>query len=83
MADVICLVDFTEVILFRIYFNPRITSYNVCYTKLLREFEMRYVEFLNANNKDIMDRLAKGELSDEITSVLAKVAAEFTEKYKK
>ncbi len=49
----------------------------------IREFEMRYVEFLNANNKDIMDRLAKGELSDEITSVLAKVAAEFTEKYKK
>lgn len=49
----------------------------------IKEFEMRYIEFLNANNKDIMDRLAKGELSDEITTVLSKVAAEFVEKYKK
>jgi F-type H+-transporting ATPase subunit alpha len=49
----------------------------------IKEFEMRYIEFLNANHKDIMVRLSKGELSDEITSLLTKVAAEFSEKYKK
>ncbi len=49
----------------------------------IKEFEMRYIEFLNANNKDIMNRLAKGEFSDDITAVLTKVAAEFSEKYKK
>jgi F-type H+-transporting ATPase subunit alpha len=49
----------------------------------IKEFEMRYIEFLNANHKDIMVRLSKGEFSDEITSILTKIAAEFTEKYKK
>lgn len=47
------------------------------------EFEQNYIEYLNLNHKDIMDRLAKGELNDEISDVLKSVAKEFSEKYKK
>ena len=47
------------------------------------EFEEDYIEFLNLNHKPIMDRLAKGELNDEISNVLKSVAHEFSQKYKK
>ncbi len=46
-------------------------------------FEKDFVEFLNLDHKDIMSRLAKGELSDDITEVLKKVTKEISEKYKK
>lgn len=46
------------------------------------EFETEYIDFLNLNHKNIMQRLAKGEYSDEITDVLTKVAKDFTSKYK-
>jgi F-type H+/Na+-transporting ATPase subunit alpha len=49
----------------------------------VREFEIEFRSHLNLNHKDIMARLAKGELSDEITDVLTKVAKEFSAKYKK
>jgi F-type H+-transporting ATPase subunit alpha len=45
-------------------------------------FEKDFVEFLNLDHKDIMSRLAKGELSDDITEVLKKVTKEILEKYK-
>lgn len=48
----------------------------------VREFENEFISHLNLNHKDIMARLAKGELSDEITDVLTKVAKEFSSKYK-
>lgn len=47
----------------------------------VREFEKTYIDILNINHKDIMDRLAKGELSDDITDVLTKVANEVSLKY--
>lgn len=47
----------------------------------VREFEKTYIDILNINHKDIMDRLATGELSDEITDVLTKVANEISLKY--
>lgn len=47
----------------------------------VRVFEEEYINFLNLNHKDIMNRLAKGELSDEITTVLTSVAKEFSSKY--
>ena len=48
----------------------------------VREFENEFISHLNLNHKDIMARLAKGELNDEITDVLTKVAKEFSAKYK-
>jgi F-type H+-transporting ATPase subunit alpha len=49
----------------------------------IKEFEQRYIDFLNSNHKDVMNRLEKGEFNDEITSQLTKVAIEIAEKYKK
>ncbi len=49
----------------------------------VKDFEIEYVNFLNLNHKDIMTRLSKGELSDDITNVLEEVAMQFVEKYKK
>jgi F-type H+/Na+-transporting ATPase subunit alpha len=49
----------------------------------VREFENEFISHLNLNHKDIMARLAKGELSDDITDILTKVAKEFSAKYKK
>ena len=46
------------------------------------EFEGEYLNFLNLNHKPIMERLATGEYSKEITDLLTKVAAEISEKYK-
>jgi len=48
----------------------------------VKEFEKEYVESLNLNNKDIMERLAKGEFNDEITKVLTEVAGQIADKYK-
>lgn len=48
----------------------------------ISEFETEYIDYLNLNHKDIMERLATGEYSDEITDVLTKVAKEFSDKYK-
>ncbi|MDD2634782.1 MAG: F0F1 ATP synthase subunit alpha [Bacteroidales bacterium] len=48
----------------------------------IRDFEKNYIDILNLNHKDIMDRLAKGELSDDITEILTKNAKEVAQKYK-
>ncbi|MCH2233470.1 MAG: F0F1 ATP synthase subunit alpha [Crocinitomicaceae bacterium] len=47
----------------------------------VKEYEEEYLNFLNANHKDVMDQLAAGKYSDELTSVLGKVATEIAEKY--
>jgi len=47
----------------------------------VKEFEAEYINFLNANNKDVMDQLAAGKYTDELTSVLEKVAIELADKY--
>src|SRR5574344_1554364 len=49
----------------------------------VREFEETYIANLNANHKDIMDRLAKGELDNSISDVLKKTALEIAKKLEK
>ncbi|MDD3858994.1 MAG: F0F1 ATP synthase subunit alpha [Bacteroidales bacterium] len=48
----------------------------------VKDFEEEYISFLNASHKEIMLRLEKGELSEDISDVLIKVAKEFSAKYK-
>jgi F-type H+-transporting ATPase subunit alpha len=42
----------------------------------VKEFQERYLGALQASHADVLERLRKGEFSDELTSVLEKVAAE-------
>ena len=58
---------------------PRITSYNVCYTKLLRDefLEVLYVDdVLNANPriKEARDRVPKAYLKYRVTSLVCQSA---------
>jgi F-type H+-transporting ATPase subunit alpha len=47
----------------------------------VKEFEKEYINVLNANHKDVMASLAAGKYTDELTSVLEKVALETASKY--
>lgn len=47
----------------------------------IKEFEADYVGVLEATHPEILERLRKGEYSDEVTGVLEKVAAEVSKKY--
>ncbi len=47
----------------------------------VKEFEVNYIEFLNAKHRDILDVLKSGELTDEATDVLSEVAKEISAKY--
>ena len=47
----------------------------------VKEFENEYINFLNANHKDVMDQLAAGKYAEELTSVLEKAAVELASKY--
>jgi F-type H+-transporting ATPase subunit alpha len=42
----------------------------------VKEFQERYLAALQASHPDVLERLRKGEFSDELTAVLEKVAAE-------
>jgi len=42
----------------------------------VREFEGKYLAYLEAKHKDVLDQLAGGAYSDEITAVLASVSTE-------
>jgi len=44
----------------------------------VKEFQERYLSALEASHSDVLERLKKGEYSDELTSVLDKVAAEIS-----
>ena len=48
----------------------------------IKEFETDYIAFLHSKHQDILDSLAKGKLSDEITNTLKSVAKELSSKYK-
>ena len=50
-------------------------------TTAVKEFEKDYLELLETGHKDLMEKLAKGELNDEITGTLEKLAKETAEKY--
>src|SRR5690606_31607064 len=49
----------------------------------VREFEAEYLEFLEAKHKETLESLKAGKLTDAETSVMEKVAAELSAKYKK
>ncbi len=47
----------------------------------VKEFETDYLNFLEIKHKDVLNALKKGQLTDEITSTLEKVAKELSAKY--
>ena len=49
----------------------------------IKEFETDYIAFLHSKHQNVLDDLASGKLTDEITSTLSTVAAELSKKYKK
>ena len=49
----------------------------------IKEFESDYIQFLHSKHQNVLDQLAAGKLTEEITSVLEKSASELTLKYVK
>ncbi|MFN4298410.1 MAG: F0F1 ATP synthase subunit alpha [Thermaurantimonas sp.] len=47
----------------------------------VKEFEAEYLDYLDNKHRDVLDKLKAGQLTDEITSVLEKVALELAAKY--
>ncbi len=47
----------------------------------IKEFEVEYLEFLNAKHRGILDTLKAGKLTDEVTDTLAAVAKDLSAKY--
>jgi F-type H+-transporting ATPase subunit alpha len=47
----------------------------------VKEFEKDYLDYLNNKNRDILDALKAGKLTDEITDVLESAAREISAKY--
>ncbi|KFD39726.1 F0F1 ATP synthase subunit alpha [Schleiferia thermophila] len=47
----------------------------------VKEFEAEYLDYLDNKHRDILDQLKTGQLNDQITSVLEKVAHELASKY--
>jgi F-type H+/Na+-transporting ATPase subunit alpha len=50
--------------------------------KNIKEFEADYIEYLELKHKDTLKQLREGQLNDEITKVLEKVALEISAKFK-
>ncbi len=49
----------------------------------IRAFETEFIFFMHQKHQNILDDLASGKLSDEITSILEKIATDLTKKYAK
>ncbi len=47
----------------------------------VKEFERDYIEFLNAKHRNVLDTLKAGNLTDEVTDTLAKVAKDLSAKF--
>ncbi len=47
----------------------------------VKEFEVEYLEFLNAKHRNILDDIKAGKLTDEVMDTLAHVAKELSAKY--
>jgi len=47
----------------------------------VKDFEKKYIELLNLKHKKILSQIKEGKLTDEITSILEKVASELTSSY--
>ncbi len=49
--------------------------------KKVKEFEVDFIEYLNAKHRDALDTLKSGKLTDEVTDILTEVAKEISAKY--
>jgi len=49
----------------------------------IKEFEVDYIEFLNAKHRGVLDTLKAGKLTDEVTDTLASVCKDLSAKYLK
>jgi F-type H+-transporting ATPase subunit alpha len=47
----------------------------------VKEFERKYIDFLNAKHKKTMETIKSGKLTDDVISVLTKTAAELSSTY--
>ena len=47
----------------------------------VKDFEKKYIELLNLKHKKILSQIKKGKLTEEITSILEKVASDLTSSY--
>jgi F-type H+-transporting ATPase subunit alpha len=47
----------------------------------IREFESEFLDYMDAKHRDVLDTLKAGKLTDEVTGVLEKVAADLAGKY--
>ncbi|MCB0755975.1 MAG: F0F1 ATP synthase subunit alpha, partial [Flavobacteriales bacterium] len=47
----------------------------------VREFETEFLDYMDAKHRDVLDGLKAGQLTDEITGTLEKVAADLSAKY--
>ncbi len=48
----------------------------------VKNFEEEFLEYMEVKHKDVLDRLAKGELTDDMTDTMTKVAKELTANYR-
>jgi len=49
----------------------------------IREFETEFISFMHQKHQNILDDLAAGKLTEEITSTIKKIAADLSKKYAK
>ena len=50
-------------------------------TNKVKEFEKEFIAFLHNKHQDVLDALAAGKLTDEITNTLRSVCADLSKKY--
>jgi len=50
-------------------------------TEKVKEFESEFIAFLHNKHQDVLDALAAGKLSDDITDILRAVCADLSKKY--
>ena len=50
--------------------------------KRIKEFEIEYLDYLKRNHQNVLDELATGKLTEEITTTLGNAVKELTAKYK-
>lgn len=50
-------------------------------TQKVKEFETEFIAFLHSKHQDVLDALAAGKLSDDITDTLRSVCADLSKKY--
>ena len=69
------------------YFGSHFKSLtiSICSMKnadLIKEFELDFLEFLNAKHRDVLDSLKAGKLTDEVIDTLSAVCNDLVKKYK-